>query len=291
MGKLSRKEFLKQSLIASAGLPLLSGIEGTGEALLQVPSNNHLLETNEDFWKEVREQYTVDDKVINFNNGSVGPQTKQVQDAHIDMYQLSNRAPAHYMWKKVNKKRDRLREELANLMDAETEEVVINRNTTEGLSTVIFGLNLKAGDEVVVSDFDYPFMLNAWRQREMRDRIVLREVKLPLPIEDTALAVDLYRKAIKPNTRVVHITHVQNWTGQVMPVKEITAMAKEKAVKWLWILHMHWLRFRYPSKRSVAIIWPHRCTSGWGHLSVLVHWLSRRRRRQTYGHLWRHMNR
>jgi selenocysteine lyase/cysteine desulfurase len=132
------------------------------------------------------------------------------------------------MWKEFNKKREELRAALAMLMDAETEEVAVNRNTTEGLSTVIFGLNLKEGDEVVVSDFDYPFMLNAWRQRRMRDGIVLKEVKLPLPLEDVEEAVELYRKAITPKTKIVHITHVINWTGQVMPVKEITAMAKEK---------------------------------------------------------------
>jgi selenocysteine lyase/cysteine desulfurase len=70
-------------------------------------------------------------------------------------------------------------------------------------------------------------MLNAWRQRQMRDGIVLKEVKLPLPIDDVQLAVEIYRKAITPKTKVLHMTHVINWTGQIMPVKEITAMAKQ----------------------------------------------------------------
>ena len=227
MSKLSRKEFLKQTILTTASLPFVSGFADSGLKPLIVPESENL-ETDEAFWKEVRQKFTLDEKVINFNNGSVGPQSKQVQDAQIDMYRQANKAPAYHMWKKQNKKREKLRSELAMLMDVETEEVAINRNTTEGLNTVTLGLNLKAGDEVVVSDFDYPFMLNAWRQREMRDGIVVKEVKLPLPIEDVEEAVELYRKAITSKTKVVHLTHVINWTGQIMPVKEITAMAKEK---------------------------------------------------------------
>ncbi len=214
-------------MLTTAGLPFISRLDQNDSIPLVVPESENL-QTDEEFWTEVRNQFTLDEKVINFNNGSVGPQPISVQESHVEMYQLSNKAPAHYMWHELNDKRETLREQLAKLMDAETEEVAINRNTTEGLSTVIFGLNLKAGDEVVVSDFDYPFMLNAWRQREMRGGIVLKEVKLPLPIEDVDQAVELYREAITPQTKVVHITHVINWTGQVMPVKEITAMAKEK---------------------------------------------------------------
>jgi len=227
MAKLSRKAFLKQTVLTTAGLPFITPLSSSDSIEITVPESENL-ETDEAFWKEVRSQFTIDEKVINFNNGSVGPQSIPVQEAHIDMYRLSNKAPAHYMWHELNDQRETLREELAKLMDAESEEVAINRNTTEGLSTVIFGLNLKEGDEVVVSDFDYPFMLNAWRQREMRDGIVLKEVKLPLPIEDVGQAVELYREAITPKTKVVHVTHVINWTGQVMPVKEITAMAKEQ---------------------------------------------------------------
>lgn len=227
MSKLSRKQFLKQTILTTVGLPFVSQFDGSNPTSFVVPESTHL-ETDEVFWNEVRQQFTLDEKVINFNNGSVGPQSKHVQDTHIDMYRQANQAPAYHMWKKQNKKREKLRSELAKLMDADTEEVAINRNTTEGLNTVIFGLNLKAGDEVVVSDFDYPFMLNAWRQREMRDGIVINEVKLPLPIEDITQAVELYRNAISSKTKVVHVTHVINWTGQVMPVKEITAMAQEK---------------------------------------------------------------
>lgn len=225
MSDLSRKEFLKRSLLVSAAAPFVAVLAGCESGVVSVPIGAGI-ETDEAFWTDVRKQYLIDESIGNLNNGSVGPQSVVVQEAYIEMYKHSNEAPSYYMWREVNKKREPLREALAKLMDAETEEVAINRNTTEGLNTVIFGLNLEAGDEVVVSDFDYPFMLNAWRQRQMRDGIVLKEVKLPLPLEDVDQAVALYRKAITTKTKIVHLTHVINWTGQVMPVKEITEMAK-----------------------------------------------------------------
>ncbi|MCF8465171.1 MAG: aminotransferase class V-fold PLP-dependent enzyme [Flavobacteriales bacterium] len=225
MRRLSRKQFLKGSFMATAGLPFVPLLVHSHETPLKIPTTTNLA-TDEAFWAEVRNQYVLDKKVVNLNNGALGPQPIGVQQAHIKMYEQSNKAPSYFMWGEVDGKREPLRAELAVLVGCDIEELAINRNTTEGLNTVIFGLNLKAGDEVIVSDFDYPFMLNAWRQRQMRDGIIVKEVKLPLPIEDVNLAVELYRKAITPKTKVVHLTHIINWTGQIMPVKEITEMAK-----------------------------------------------------------------
>ncbi len=224
--KLSRKDFMKRTVAASAALPFMAALPRTSIKAPSFPKKERST-SDEAFWEEVRQQYLLDESVVNLNNGSVGPQPICVQEVHMEMYRQSNRAPAYHMWKKLNKQREELRASLAALMGADPEEVAINRNTTEGLSTVIFGMNLQAGDEVVVSDFDYPFMLNAWRQRQARDGILLKQVQLALPIEDVEQAGELYRSAITPRTKVVHLTHVINWTGQVMPVKEITAMAKE----------------------------------------------------------------
>ncbi|HAP70585.1 MAG TPA: aminotransferase [Flavobacteriales bacterium] len=226
MPNLTRKEFLKQSLLASASLPLLSSVSEVVARPLLIPSESSGLTTNEVFWANVRQQFSVNPEVVNLNNGAVGPQSIVVQQSHIKMYEESNAAPSHFMWRDVDGKREKLRAELANLLHCDKEELAINRNTTEGLGTVIFGIQLEAGDEVVVSDFDYPFMLNQWKQRSERDGIVLRQVQLPLPIEDNNEVVDLYRKVITSNTKVVHLTHVINWTGQIMPVKEITKMAQ-----------------------------------------------------------------
>lgn len=183
---------------------------------------------NEDFWGWIRQSYTVSPNIINLNNGGVSPQPKIVQDAHIRFYQYSNEAPSYYMWRILDQGREALREKLATLCGVLPEELAINRNATEGLNNVIFGLNLKAGDEVVLSTFDYPNMMNAWKQREKRDKVKLNWINIPQPTDDAATIVKLYEKAITPKTKIVHITHMINWTGNFVPVKAIADMAHSK---------------------------------------------------------------
>jgi selenocysteine lyase/cysteine desulfurase len=183
---------------------------------------------NEDFWGWVRESYTVSANIINLNNAGVGPQPKIVQDAHIRNYHLSNEAPSYYMWRILDQGREGLRNKLAELCGTLPEEIAMNRNATEGLNTIIFGLNLKEGDEIVLSTFDYPNMTNAWKQREKRDKIKLVWIDIPQPLEDDNAIVKLYENAITPKTKIVHITHLINWTGNIVPCKAIADMAHKK---------------------------------------------------------------
>lgn len=183
---------------------------------------------NEDFWGWVRQSYTVSANLINLNNGGVSPQPKIVQEAHIRNYEFSNEAPSYYMWRILNEQREGLRHKLATLGGVSPEEIAINRNTTEGLNSVIFGLNLKEGDEVVLSTFDYPNMINAWKQREKRNKIKLVWVTIPQPAEDDATIVKLYESAVTSKTKIVHITHLISWTGNIVPCRAIADMAHKK---------------------------------------------------------------
>jgi selenocysteine lyase/cysteine desulfurase len=183
---------------------------------------------NEDFWGWVRESYTVSPNIVNLNNGGVSPQPKVVQDAHIRFYQYCNEAPSYYMWRILDQGRENLRIKLAEVCGTLPEEIAINRNATEGLNTIIFGLNLKEGDEVVLSRFDYPNMMNAWKQREKRDKIKLVWIDIPQPTGDDASIIQIYERAITPRTKIVHITHLINWTGNIVPCKAIADMAHKK---------------------------------------------------------------
>ena len=160
---------------------------------------------NEDFWAWIRESYTISSNIINLNNGGVSPQPKIVQDTHIRNYQLCNEVPTYYMWRVLDQQRESQRIKLAELCGVLPEEIAINRNTTEGLNTVIFGLDLKEGDEVVLSTFDYPNMMNAWKQREKRDKVKLVWINIPQPLEDDNAIVKLYEQAITSKTKIVHL--------------------------------------------------------------------------------------
>ena len=189
------------------------------------------LASDEDFWYWVQQSYTVSSSMINLNNGGVSPQPKVVQDAFIKYNELCNEAPSFYMWRILDKGREPLRNKLADLAGRSPEELAINRNSTEALNSVIFGLNLKAGDEVVLTKYDYPNMINAWKQREKRDGIKLVWLDFKLPIEDEESIVSQYEKAFTDKTKIAHITHMINWTGQLMPVKAIAAVAHKKGIE------------------------------------------------------------
>lgn len=234
----------RRSFLQSAGklsATLLLGISSTpswGRALdeaLQhasdVPAGE--LASDEDFWHAVQQAYTVSPSVINMNNGGVAPSPKTVQDAMKRLHDLSNEAPSYYMWRIVDQGREPLRKRLAMLAGCDAEEIALQRNASEALENIIFGLPLKEGDEVVLSKQDYPNMINAWKQRALRDKVKLVWVDLPLPNENEDLLANIYASAFTPRTKVVHVTHVINWNGQIIPVRKIADSAREKGIEVL----------------------------------------------------------
>jgi selenocysteine lyase/cysteine desulfurase len=189
------------------------------------------LASEEDFWYYVQQSFTVSPGLINLNNGGVSPAPKTVQDAVKRYYDLSNEAPSYYMWRILDLGREPLRKNLAKLAGCSPEEIAMNRNSSEGLETVIFGLQLKAGDEIVAAKQDYPNMINAYNQREKRDGIKMVWINLELPSEDENYLVSQYVKAFTSKTKVVHLTHIINWNGQILPVKKIAQEAHKRGIE------------------------------------------------------------
>jgi selenocysteine lyase/cysteine desulfurase len=180
---------------------------------------------NEDYWSVIQRAYSVNPDIINLNNGGVSPAPIVVQEAVERYNQLSNEGPSYYMWQILDQGREPLREKLASLAGVKPGEVAIDRNSTEALNTIIYGLRLKAGDEVIGTKQDYPNMIQAYRQRAERDGIVYKQISFDFPIEDDDVIVRAYEQAITPKTRLIHVTHMVNWVGQTLPVRKISDMA------------------------------------------------------------------
>lgn len=227
-----------RQLAAAAGVGALSPFFNTvqGKDLLRhFEENAHRsaedCATDEDFWHYIQQAYTTSASIINLNNGGVSPQPLVVQEAVERYNRMSNEAPSYYMWRILDQGREPLRSKLAELAGCQAEELAINRNTSEALETVIFGLRLKAGDEVVLAKQDYPNMINAWKQREHRDGIVLKWLDFQFPIEDKQQIVNEYIRAFSAKTKVAHITHIINWMGQIMPAREIADAAQARGIE------------------------------------------------------------
>jgi len=234
----SRRSFLsKAAMLASSSLiPSLKAF--SKEELLTLadykPEKSALeLVTDEDYWWQIQQAYTVSPQIINLNNGGVSPSPMVVQNA-VDRYnKLANEAPSYYMWRIMDQGREPLRENLAKYAGVSPEEIAINRNATEAIDTVIMGLPLQRGDEIVMTRYDYPNMLHAWRQRELRDGLKINYVELDLPAEDADLIVKKYVEQMTPRTKIVHITHIMNWNGQIIPTKRIADEAHKRGIEVL----------------------------------------------------------
>src|SRR6187402_1554939 len=212
----SRRSFLQKSLGVAGALsltPLASKAisENLSEALFSLNQLSPFDAANDDeLWARIAQAYTVSSTILNLNNGGVSPQPKVVQDAVDRYYHLSNEAPTYYMWQILDKGRESLRRKLADLAGTLPDEIAINRNATESLATVTWGLTLNKGDEIIMTKQDYPNMIHAWKQKELRDGIKIKWLSFVLPIENEDEIVKNFIEATTPNTKIWHITHMIN---------------------------------------------------------------------------------
>jgi len=230
----TRRSFFQKSLGVAGALsisPIAGEVlaEDISDALLSLKKLSPLAAANdEELWARIAQAYTVSPSILNLNNGGVSPQPKVVQDAVDRYYHLSNEGPTYYMWQILDKGREPLRRKLADLAGTLPETIAINRNATEALATVTWGLTLNRGDEIVMTKQDYPNMIHTWKQKELRDGIKIKWLNFVLPIEKEDEIVNTFIEATTPKTKIWHITHMINWTGQIMPVKRLCEEARKR---------------------------------------------------------------
>jgi selenocysteine lyase/cysteine desulfurase len=232
---INRRSFVRQ-FGATLGAASLGSAFFPGIALGEELENLNLMNfpppdtPEDDFWSWVQQNYTVSPNIINLNNGGVSPQAKPVQDTFERYNRYCNEAPSYYMWRILDQGREPLRKDLAALAGCSPEEIAIDRNTTEAINNIIYGLNLQKGDEVVLTKQDYPNVINLWKMLEQRDGIVLKWVNLELPMEDEDALAGKYIEQFTDKTKVVNVTHIINWIGQIIPVKKIAAEAHKQGI-------------------------------------------------------------
>lgn len=190
-----------------------------------------LVARDEDFWLHIRHAFTVDRNLINLNNGGVSPSPRVVMDTEKRYLEIQNMTPSYYMWRILDPGVETVRRRLAREFGCDPEELAITRNASEALEIVQLGLDLQRGDEVLTTNQDYPRMITTWRQRERRDGIVLKQISFPVPPPSLDSLAARLEENITPRTRVLHICHMTNRTGQIFPVKRICQMARARGIE------------------------------------------------------------
>ena len=184
---------------------------------------------DEAFWRYIQSLFPTPAQHINLNNGGVCSNPLHVEQAYKDYYSLLNTSPSYFTWKVMEAARDTIKNGLAHLCNASTEEIALFRNATEALNNAIFGILLNANDEVVACRQDYIKCVSSWKQRELREHIKINWVELN-GSENNEQIIQKYVAAFTPATKVLHLTHVINWNGQVLPIEAIAYEAKKRDI-------------------------------------------------------------
>ena len=186
---------------------------------------------DETYWREIQRAFDLDRTMINLNNGGCSPAPSHVLEQMIRDLRFSNELPVEHMWRVLEPRIESVRRDLAHDFGCDPEEMAITRNASEANETMIFGLDLQRGDEVIFTTQNYPRMQNAWRQRARREGIVLKPVRIETPVKSTESYVSQIAAAITPRTKVIEVMHISFMTGYIAPVREIVNLARPKGIQ------------------------------------------------------------
>ncbi len=231
---LDRRHFLTATTGVAATLafrsPLLAQLE---KAPANLPDHS-LLDKNEDaYWAELRQQFLIPADEIYLNNGTVGSSPAPVLRAIFDGYntteKMDQQDPEDYpIWGYAAW--NEFRDPLAAFVGCNRDEIALLRNATEANSYIANGIDMKPGDEVLMTDQEHPGGEHPWNLKAKRYGIVVRKVTLPRPVENAAQVLNLFNDAITPRTRVIFFSHITTFSGVVLPAQELSTFARSKGI-------------------------------------------------------------
>ncbi|MGA3090790.1 MAG: aminotransferase class V-fold PLP-dependent enzyme [Terriglobales bacterium] len=235
---LNRRSFLSSSFASS--LAVGAGLAWPGKLWAQLQSlpaklpERSLFEQNEDtYWAELRRQFLIPADEVYLNNGTVGSSPAPVLRAVFEGYEacekLNETDPEDYpIWGYAAW--NQFRDPLAEFVGCNRDEIALLRNATEANSYIANGVDLKAGDEVLMTDQEHPGGEQPWNLRAKRYGIVIRKISLPRPVMNPAQVLELVNANITPRTRVLFFSHITTFSGAVLPAKQLCELARSKGV-------------------------------------------------------------
>jgi isopenicillin-N epimerase len=224
-----RRELLKQGAYAATllGLPPI----GLSESIPPLPSKNLLKRDPDAYWLKIRQaQFLLPEWRVFLNTGGLGVAPKPVLQTTAHHLNLAATLVGDELLYWGGTAHDDLRQELAGFFGCRPQELALTHNTTDGMNIVANGLDLHAGDEVVMTDQEHSGGSCCWLQKQARYGIVVRQVKLPLPPKSPEDIADRLVSAIGPRTRVLSFSGITSPTGLILPVRLICDAARAKGV-------------------------------------------------------------
>ena len=229
----NRRKFMKSfstGVFASLLVPNLTHAYSLSELDDFNQSLSQISDADESFWQLVKSQFRFAPELYYFNNASLGSSPIPVQEATQNFRDLLDSFPSKYMWGDWKDEIEATRKLVADMFSVSEEEIALIHNTTEGMNLIAKSFDLKAGDEVILADHEHASGTIAWEVWQESKGIKLIRPQLPMMPESVEDIVEVYRKAITPKTKIISMCHLVNTNGMILPVKEISAMAKERGI-------------------------------------------------------------
>ena len=227
---MQKRSFLKGLTMAGLSVPFSVNAMDKWLALAEnEPAAD--IAVDEDFWTGIRGEYNLKPDYINLENGYYNILPKELLESYIQHIREVNYQGSYYMRTVQYDNKKAMAAKLANLTGCSPEELILTRNTTESLDTIISGFPWNAGDEAVMAEQDYGSMLEMFKQVSRRYKVVNKIVSIPNhPLSDEEI-VKVYENAITEKTKLLMVCHMINITGHILPVRKICDMAHSKGVQ------------------------------------------------------------
>lgn len=227
---MKKRTFIKTAALAGLSMPFTGFANQSEERIPPFPDHEA---DEEAFWSDIRKQYKLPNDIIYLENGYYNILPSYILEKHIDEIRRINLEGSIYMRTKLSEDKRNNRKLMAAFMGVPEESVILTRNTTESMDTIIAGFPWQAGDEALMAEQDYGSMLDMFDQVSERHGVVCKRISIPnLPKTDEDI-VSLYEKAITPKTKLIMICHIMNITGHILPVRKICDMAHQYGVEVL----------------------------------------------------------
>ena len=185
---------------------------------------------DEAFWERVKDQFSIAPGLILMNAANLCPSPYPVQESVFRHTRDVNRDASFQNRGKFGALKEEARVALAAYVGASPSEIAITRNTSEGNNSVVNGLELGPGDEVVLWDQNHPTNNVSWDVRARRWGFSVRRLTTPPESEDTEELLDAFVSALTPGTRVLSFSHLSNVSGVMLPAKELCEAARDRGI-------------------------------------------------------------
>jgi isopenicillin-N epimerase len=297
-----RRKFLKQlftgsmATLALPGLSMPSAESGLHSPEKFAPAGKDV--PDERYWQMVKKQFSVPSNLTMMNAANLCPSPYFVNDLVSSTLQGLSKDVSFQFRHQFSEKRAKALEALSGFVGSSKEEIGIVRNTTEGNTIIVNGLDFKAGDEVILWDQNHPSNNVAWEQRAKRSGFIVKKVTVPAAPKSIDELVAPFAKAITSKTRLLSFSHISNVSGIALPAKELCQLAKSKNVLSLvdgaqslgvvdlnlknlgcdfytgsthkWLMGPFENGILYVNRERLSQIWPNVISAGWKDGTVTV---------------------